>query len=559
MMAELASLLVPGQVVIGLERVRLLRWLPFDDEDASTVEVTARVLSGENGRAEANRRVAVEIRDLGNAARPGNSKWVAVEGTVLFSDRYPDAPVAGGFALTQERPSRISLEVLYRNLFHGPRFQGVVSTTRVGVEGIESEVCVLPRSDLFRSHPDPDLLTDPVLIDVAMHPLASWHLEQPDQAGRILLPVELGSLTFFGPRPAVGKHFRCRGRTDDSSARHFSHGVEVIGPDGRLWCRLEKMKYWRFYVPFGEVNFHGPKDEYFISKEWPAALPQARSASAGAAPSLALGAYDRTGLTQARSASAGTPSTQARSASAGSAHPPACCIRLEPPPDMLQQVVRSATACVTLTPTELQQFRRLKGPEQKRAEWLFGRIAAKDAVRILWWQRHGERLFPADIAIEPDAQGRPLVRRRGVSGEEELPAVSIAHTDGLAVGLAAFGPHVGVDVERIQPRGDGFEDIAFDAAERRLLDVFGPARDEGIARFWCAKEAVAKALGRGLVEGPRSLAVRTVDAATGKLGVALGPVLAEAFPDLRAALLIAWTLREKDVVLATTFCEREPA
>jgi phosphopantetheinyl transferase (holo-ACP synthase) len=226
---------------------------------------------------------------------------------------------------------------------------------------------------------------------------------------------------------------------------------------------------------------------------------------------------------------------------------------------MLQHVVRAATARVTLTPAELQYFRGLKGPEPKLSEWLFGRIAAKDAVRMLWWQRHGERLFPADIEIQTDAHGRPVARRRGATAGEALPAVSLAHTDGLAIGLAAFGPHVGLDVERIKPRGDGFEEIAFDDAERRLLDGFGPARDEGIARFWCAKEAVAKALGRGLIEGPRSLSVRGVDLATGRTGVVLGPALADAFPELRGILLTAWTLREKDLVVASTFCERDPA
>jgi malonyl CoA-acyl carrier protein transacylase/phosphopantetheinyl transferase len=521
MMAELASLLVTGQVVIGFEGVRLLRWLAFDDEDPTTVEVTARVLSATNGGEEATRRVAVEVRDLGNAARPGDARWVAVQGTVLLDDHYPAAPVAGELSLSQERPSRISLEVLYRNLFHGPQLQGVLSTTRIGAEGVEGEVQVLPRSDLFRSHSDPDLLTDPVLLDVAMHPLVSWHLEQPNQAGRILLPIELGSLTLFGPRPAVGTRFRSRGRTDDFSARHYTHTVEVIASDGRLWCRLTAMKYWRMYVPFCEVNFHGPKDEYFLSGEWPAA-----SGPPMAGEGLRV---------------------------------PACCMRLDAPPDLQQHVIRTATARVTLTPAELQQFRRLKGPESKLSEWLFGRIAAKDAVRRLWWQRHGERLFPADIEIETDAHGRPVARRRGATAGETLPAVSLAHTDGLAIGLAAFGPHVGVDVERVKPRGDGFEEIAFDDAERRLLGGFGPARDEGNARFWCAKEAVAKALGRGLIEGPRSLSVRTVDVATGRTGVVLGPALAEAFPQWRDALLTAWTLREKDVVVATTYCERDPA
>ena len=74
--------------------------------------------------------------------------------------------------------------------------------------------------------------------------------------------------------------------------------------------------------------------------------------------------------------------------------------------------------------------------------------------------------------------------------------------------MAAFDRPVGIDVEHIAPRGPEFEQIAFDQQERELLDRFGDHRDEGIARFWCAKEAVAKALGRGLVEGPQTLVVR---------------------------------------------------
>src|SRR5262249_32000561 len=157
------------------------------------------------------------------------------------------------------------LETLYKNLFHGPRLQGVTAPGRVGDEGIESPARVLPRGELFRSTAEPALLLDPVLLDVVMHPLAAWHLEQPDQAGRILLPTAVSSLALFAPPLPTGTALRSRGQVEESSRRHFTHGVEVVGADGRLWCRLASVRYWRFFVPFGEVNFNGPKDEYFIS------------------------------------------------------------------------------------------------------------------------------------------------------------------------------------------------------------------------------------------------------------------------------------------------------
>src|SRR5437016_11434177 len=174
------------------------------------------------------------------------------------------------------------------------------------------------------------------------------------------------------------------------------------------------------------------------------------------------------------------------------------------------------------------------GHEQSQTEWLFGRLAAKAAVLVLWHAWHGDGLFPADIVIERDSHGRPVARPRGPEGLEPFPTISLAHTEDVAAGLAAVAPHAGIDVERIRPRDTGFERVAFDDDERRLLDRLGPDRDEWLARFWCAKEAVAKALGRGLVDGSKAVAVRQADRQTGVIKVALGPTLATIFPQWSA-------------------------
>jgi len=105
---------------------------------------------------------------------------------------------------------------------------------------------------------------------------------------------------------------------------------------------------------------------------------------------------------------------------------------------------------------------------------------------------------------------------------------------------------------------DKLHQKVFDAIHKDNIDLANPkSRDEWLARFWCAKEAVAKALGRGLVDGSKAVAVRQADRQTGVIKVALGPTLATIFPEWSADRMIAHTVRDDDLVVAISFCERD--
>jgi malonyl CoA-acyl carrier protein transacylase len=397
MMAEAAAFLCPGQLVIGLQRVRLQRWVPLDDEPI-TLEMTARI------RSQSPLAVAVEIRDLGNAVLPGNAESPAVVGAVLLGKRYPEPPPAEAFPLTNEGRSRFTPQQLYageRRLFHGPLFEALDSTDRQGDEGIEGHLRTLPHSGLFLSTPDPHLLLDPLLIDASTHLLGSWHLSQSDPNGRVVLPYELGNVTMYGPRPAVDTRIKCRVHVKNSSARQVSHRIDLLGPDDRLWCRLDRAECWRFYWPLEYVDFFRFKERFLLAKEW----PQSRNV-------------------------------------------PAQCLLLHPPSDLCQPVHRMALARIVLSRSEWQTFRLLKCPAEQITAWLFARIAAKDAVRALWLERHGQRLYPADIEIDVEANGRARVRYRGPALAEELPAVAFACVPGTAVAVAAFDREVRLNLSK---------------------------------------------------------------------------------------------------------------
>jgi malonyl CoA-acyl carrier protein transacylase/phosphopantetheinyl transferase (holo-ACP synthase) len=521
MMAEVAADLFPNSVVLGLKDVRLLKWLAFQEGRPGLVEVRARLASDTNG----TREVKVDVRELEDPAADAANASLASIGTVMLGTRHANPPLPDTSPLAGARPCRISLHKLYTNLFHGPQFEGVEALTSVGDDAIEARVRVLPRSGLFQSTASPALHFDPVLIDVSMHPLAAWHLEQPDQSGRILLPYELEKIELFGPPPEVGEQCRSRCRIENQSSRRFTHAVDCYRQDGKLWCRLAGARYWRFYLPFGEINFHGPKDEYFLSTSWPAALP----------------------------CPANSADDQGR--------PRAVCARLAPPKDLLQSAMQLAAAQVALCDRERAEFQSLAGradvrPDQ-RIDWLFGRLAGKDAVRMLWHTAKGKRLFPIDMDVVHDSRGRPSAEYLDRQAAYALPSLSISHSGGLMAAMAAWTDRLGIDLEKIEPRSPGFEEIAFDESERILLGS-APDRDEWIARFWSAKEAVGKALGCGLAGGPRAFNIRAFVPGTGAVQVALGADRAAEFADLAGRRILVHTLRDGEFVVATTLCEPAP-
>ncbi len=514
MMAEAAAVLVPGQVVTSVRDVRLYRWLAYDEEAPTVVELTARVEPQESTAGPW--RVAVEVRDLGRADRPKETAWLAAQGTVVLAAAYPPAPPSLPFRLTNERPATLSVERTYHNLFHGPLFQGVRANLRSGDEGMESQVEVLPRDRLFRSVPEPDFLIDPVLFDVVLHPLAAWHLIQPDQAGRIMLPIGVESLEVFGPPMVPGTSLLARSWVTRADARSFLHQGEALTEDGSVALRLNGVKCWRFYVPFGQVNFHGPKDQYFLSHPWHQVEEQCSDKRRPDAP-LAL-------------------------------------VRLEPPVDLNQGSMLQVTAKVTLTPTELREYRRLEalGDEVKVRGWLFDRNAAKDAVRLVWNEMTGERLFPSDIEVATMADGRFTAQRRGASGQSFPPAavdragtatvaVSSAGANILGLALAVMGPS----------NSEGRGTSPPDAEEERLLAAFRGDRAEASLRLGCARLAVARAAGLLGPDDLEAVRVRGIVGGTGTVlvavlgrGAAGGPEPWRVETARDGDLIVAWTKGE---------------
>jgi 4'-phosphopantetheinyl transferase len=138
---------------------------------------------------------------------------------------------------------------------------------------------------------------------------------------------------------------------------------------------------------------------------------------------------------------------------------------------------------------------------------------------------------PREIAIDVAAGGKPF-----------FPAVpdlqaSVAHTDGVVVVAVALGVHIGVDVEsacRHTPAARRIVERRFTAAERaHMCRLAGAEFEDAFLRHWMLKEAVGKALGRGIAYAVGGVSVVLAPDAPARLeSVADGPA-----PD-------RWTLHE---------------
>lgn len=142
-------------------------------------------------------------------------------------------------------------------------------------------------------------------------------------------------------------------------------------------------------------------------------------------------------------------------------------------------------------------------PNRKK-EWMISRIAVKDAVRNLLIRTRKESSYPIQFEVLSDELHRPYLNGKMTDDIH----ISIAHKGTDAVAIARYGNPVGIDIERIEERSTGFYELVFSEEERQLLQEYD--KDEWATRFWVAKEAYGKFLGKGLQGNPKAYIIAEI-------------------------------------------------
>jgi malonyl CoA-acyl carrier protein transacylase/phosphopantetheinyl transferase len=495
MAAEAGAALFPDRKVIAFVGTRAHRWIFFDRGTITLRAVARRV---ETPGDDVHVHVVIQQENDGD---PALFPTMA-ETTVVLAEAYPAPPRSGMASLPPSAACDWTGSEIYpRRTFHGPLFQGIRSVTRHSAEGLDGTIEALPSSGLVRSRPDAELETDPLASDCLGQAAWLWGSKEPF-AGLAYLPYEVGALRFYGPPLPPGSRLDLRLRVRKREPSRVVMDVEGVDSSGNVRLALEGLADREFPItPALHRLIMEPRGHYFADVQ-----------------PLELAIPDGGRTRVALSTIAGFPHEVLDSAFG---------------------VWRKALAFLILSPPEREEWMRLAVPLRREILWLLGRAAAKDALRSHFHEKADRWFAPADLMIRNDATGRPVLSGGWQTDLPGRPEVSISHTDGMVVAVAAGmedGTRVGVDTEKIRTPSQDLLDGAFSGAELALLPSgtreSESQRSEWIFRFWCAKEAVGKALGSGVPLDPRQLAVSRADAQSGVVGVRPqggGEVLASTF------------------------------
>lgn len=190
-MIDAAERTAPGRRAIGLDDVRLHRWLvaaPPQDVVVRTEPVDAS-------------RVRVNLGEHADAV-------------VLLGEEY-ERPTTGEWPIEPgERPTALTAHDMYeqRWMFHGPQFQGITKSIGIWERGVRAELTVLDAPG--------------ALLDAVGQVFGQW-LAEMEVNRPIAFPARINRIRFHGPQPPTGTAMGCAVRI-----REVKH--ELIEMDAQL-------------------------------------------------------------------------------------------------------------------------------------------------------------------------------------------------------------------------------------------------------------------------------------------------------------------------------------
>ena len=478
-MAELAQTLVPGLQVVAVDDLQRRRTVPFQNGKLKLYVRAEHVASSDSKRT----AVRVQIRE---DAPDSAWTWPAMEGTFLLA-KTDVKPVA--FTPPAHEKARdvhwAQSDIYPDRLFAGRQLQGIAKADRWSEEGLDYEVAVPPSDEAVKHTTVPCWVLNPQLLAAVTDGFQLWRSHERF-AGAMSYAFRLRILTLYKLAIPDSTRLHCYLRNTGVTPTSLVADIFVSDGNGNLLMELRGYEELTVRVPDEYRRLLLEPARTYLSRD----LPDDRF---------------------------GSPNTSIASAVLTDVDYPLF--------ERNEELWLKTLSHIVLGRNERREFSEMaaKGGVARRTEWLFGRIAAKEAVRRFLERFYQARWSDADVQVYTDPSGKPLTEGpwQGHLWQNVRLDLSIAHTSRFVLAVVAMNARVGVDVEASDRYlSDEFTHGVFLPDEQELA-VNAVDSPSAIIRFWCAKEAVSKALGTGIRYSPRELVVVSFKAETGALEVEL--------------------------------------
>ena len=507
-MAEVAQELVPNRRVVALDDLRLLRTVAFASGRLKLFVRAERTASSDPSVAV----VKVLLRD---ERQEGTWTWPAMEATVLLAAERPmPKPVSIAPLRNPSNVNWTGLDIYPDRLYAGEMNRSIRRAALWDRVGLDYEVEMPSSAHAVKHTALPMWLVNPLLLAAVGDGFPLWRSRSPFGGASFSMPCRLRRLTLYRAAIPEGTRLNCYLRLTGVTPKTHVADIVVSSGDGNVVAELRGYEELveRVPVEFGRLLL---------------------------AP---VSAY----LTRPLAADIlGSPAT-----------PIASAMIVDVPYPIFERneaLWLKTVSQIVLHGAERRAFAEMPGAISRRTEWLFGRIAAKEAVRRFLYENYQARWTDADVYIWADGSGKPHALGAWQDRLSVHLDLAIAHTAQFVVAVVAANARVGVDVEqRGRALSEEFTHGVFGPDELELAAnaVDAPA---ALVRFWCAKEAVSKALGTGIRYPPKELVVDGFMPDTGEMTVSLHGQWLEAFQMLRGRSVHVSSAVVRGHILASCF------
>lgn len=510
-MAEAARRLAPRKHVVQVEDMRGKRAITLEKGETRVLVLARRTEWPDPGTTAV--RVVLRAASAGSTFTPPMA-----EATVLLAAALPEREVVRPAPLRAAAPLNWSAADIYPDrLSRGRLLQTVNHVLQGGEDGIDYELTVPPRQGTVKGAHLPQFSVCPQVLEGVGSGIGLWLSRDPCH-GMMTLPFRCRSARFLTSVLPEGARLRAYLRV--TAVNPHSYVADVLVSDGRGRLVLSVCGWEELICPITPAIhrlIHRPCDAC-LTQELPGDCLGEHSAAVAGRLALSV---------------------------------PAAVFESQ------QELWLRATAFALLNASERDEWLSMRGASSRRVEWLLGRACVKETIRRHLLAHCQQAWSSADIAIWSDDSGKPHAHGPWRERMRDRLDISIAHTTTLVAAAIALNARIGIDLERIgRDLSDDFSRSVFSPEENELAASSGDG-PTALLRFWCAKEALAKALGTGIRYNPGDLRVRRHDAQTGNLELELAGQWLDAFKNLRGHALPVHTSTVDGHILAT--CVIPPA